>query len=206
MLSFVRRGLLGGTFDPPHLAHLVAAEAAFHDLALDVVNFVPAGAPWQKAERVVSAAGYRWDMTLLAVGGVDHLVADNREVMRDGWTYTIDTLAEFPADEELVLILGADAAAGLPTWHRFEEILERAELAVMPRPGVERREVEEVAGAVRWLETPLLPVSGTLLRRMRADGRSIRFLVREAVHRYIVEHGLYLPAAETSVRSGPPVH
>jgi nicotinate-nucleotide adenylyltransferase len=187
----VRRGILGGTFDPPHLAHLVAAEAAYHDLGLDLVSFVPAGAPWQKADRVVTAAAHRREMSLLAVGGIGYLEADDREVRRDGWTYTIDTLDSFPERDELVLILGADAAAGLQTWHRAADVLTRAEIAVMPRPGVEREAVEEAAGRVRWLETPLLPLSGTLLRRMCHEGRSIRFLVREPVYAYIVEHGLY---------------
>jgi nicotinate-nucleotide adenylyltransferase len=191
MLAGVRRGILGGTFDPPHLAHLVAAEAAYRDLALDVVSFIPAGAPWQKAGRVVTAATHRWEMSRLAVGDIDYLEADDREVRRDGWTYTIDTLGSFPEHDELVLILGADAAAGLPTWHRSADVIERAEVAVIPRPGVERRAVEEAAGRVRWLDTPLLPVSGTLLRSMRREGRSIRFLVREPVYAYIEEHGLY---------------
>ncbi len=196
MLSCVRRGVLGGTFDPPHLAHLVAAASAQRDLDLDVVTFLPAGAPWQKAGTDVTDAAHRWQMTLRAVAGVEGFEADDREVLRDGWTYTIDTLEEFPRDEELILILGADAAAGLPTWHRHHEVLERVELAVMPRPGIERRTVAAVAGDHHWLDTPLLPVSGTLLRRMRAEGRSIRFLVREAVHAYIEEHGLYRTADE----------
>jgi nicotinate-nucleotide adenylyltransferase len=191
MLAGVRRGILGGTFDPPHLAHLVAAEAAYRDLALDVVSFVPAGAPWQKAGRPVTAATHRWEMSLLAIEGIDYLAADDREVRRDGWTYTIDTLESFPDRDDLVLILGADAAAGLPTWHRAADVLDRAEVAVLPRPGVEREAVEQSVGRVRWLDTPLLPLSGTLLRSMRREGRSIRFLVREAVYAYIDEHGLY---------------
>ncbi len=193
MLWCVRRGLLGGTFDPPHLAHLVAAEAAYGQLGLDLVTFMPAGVPWQKADRDVSDATHRWQMTLAATDDVEYIVADDREVNRDGWTYTVDTLSAFSDDEEIVLILGADAAAGLPTWHRYEEVLARVELAVMARPGVSREAVESVAGTVAWLDSPLLPISGTELRRMRSQGRSIRFLVREPVHRYIVEHDLYAP-------------
>ena len=102
MLWCVRRGILGGTFDPPHLAHLVAAEAAFQQLDLDVVTFMPAGAPWQKAGRSVSDAGHRWQMTLAATDDVDYIVADDREVTRDGWTYTIETLEGFGAEEDLV--------------------------------------------------------------------------------------------------------
>jgi len=205
MLWCVRRGILGGTFDPPHLAHLVAAEAAFQQLDLDVVTFMPAGAPWQKAGRSVSDAGHRWQMTLAATDDVDYIVADDREVTRDGWTYTIETLEGFGAEEDLVLILGADAAAGLPTWHRSDEVLARVRLAVMPRPGVDREAVEAVAGRVAWLDTPMLQISGTELRHMRRRGRSIRFLVREPVYRYIVEHALYVPDdAESLTRA--PVH
>jgi nicotinate-nucleotide adenylyltransferase len=169
----------------------VAAEAAYRELRLEVVNLVPAGAPWQKADRDVSAARHRWAMTVHAASGVDYLQPDDREVARDGWTYSIETLESFPEQDRLVLILGADAAAGIPTWHRADEVLGRADLAVMPRPGVDREFVEQRAGSLHWLDTPLLPVSGTLLRQMCRSGRSIRFLVREAVYGYIEEHDLY---------------
>jgi nicotinate-nucleotide adenylyltransferase len=185
----VRRGILGGTFDPPHLAHLVAGEAAHHQLGLEVVTFIPAGSPWQKAGRTVTAPEHRWEMTLLAVDGIDYFEADDRELERDGWTFTIDTLAEFP-DDDIVLVLGADAAAGLATWHRSDEVLERVTVAIMPRPGTGPGDVD-VRGDVRWLDTPALEVSGTRLRAMRASGRSIRFLVPEAVHEYIETHDLY---------------
>jgi nicotinate-nucleotide adenylyltransferase len=187
----VRRGLLGGTFDPPHLAHLVAAEAAYRDLGLDVVTFLPAGSPWQKAGGRVTPAEHRWQMTLRALSGIDYFEGDDREVIREGWTYTIDTLATFPVDDDLVLVLGADAAAGLPTWHRYREVVDRVRLAVMPRPGADREAVEAVGADHHWLDTPLLPVSGTMLRAMRREGRSIRFFVRESVHDYIEGHGLY---------------
>ena len=187
----MRRGILGGTFDPPHWAHLVAGEAAFHDLALEVVTFVPAGSPWQKAGNGVSAATHRWAMTRLAVAGVDYFEADDREVRRDGWTYTVDTLDGFVADD-VVLVLGADAAAGLRSWNRFDEIIDRVVVAVMPRRGTDRSLVEATGARIEWLDVPEMPVSGTMLRRRRAEGRSIRFLVREAVHSYIEEHDLYV--------------
>jgi nicotinate-nucleotide adenylyltransferase len=188
----VRRGLLGGTFDPPHLAHLIAGEAAFRSLALDGVTFVPAGAPWQKEGREVSEAADRWQMTCLAVDGIDYFTADEREVRRDGWTYTIDTLDEFPGDE-VVLIMGADAAARLPTWHRSAEVIARVPVAVMPRRGIARETVEATGAAITWLDLPELAVSGTVLRARRRAGLSIRFFVPEAVHGYIVERGLYAP-------------
>jgi nicotinate-nucleotide adenylyltransferase len=187
----VRRGILGGTFDPPHLAHLVAGEAAYRELGLDVVTFLPAGRPWQKAGRGVSSAAHRWEMTGRAVEGTRYFEADEREVVRDGWTFTADTLDTFPAEEELVLILGADAAAGLPTWQRPEAVLRRARLAVMGRPGMERTVVEAVLGEVQWLDTPLLDISGTLLRARRRAGLSIRFLVPDTVLAYLESAGLY---------------
>ncbi|HEY5728050.1 MAG TPA: nicotinic acid mononucleotide adenylyltransferase, partial [Acidimicrobiia bacterium] len=132
----MRRGILGGTFDPPHVAHLVAAETAYRQLALDVVTLMPAGDPWQKADRRVSDPVHRLAMTELAAAGVGYFEVDDREVRRRGPTYTIETIGSFPADDDIVLILGADAAAGLAGWHRADEVRGRASFAVMPRPGI----------------------------------------------------------------------
>jgi nicotinate-nucleotide adenylyltransferase len=191
MLRSVRRGILGGTFDPPHIAHLVAGEAAYRELGLDVVSFVPAGAPWQKAGTDVSIPAHRWAMTRLAVDGVPYFDPDDREVSRDGWSYTVDTLETFPPDDVLVLILGADAAAGIPTWRRYEEVLARVSLAVMSRPGVPPEEVTASVGEHHALDTPELAISGTMIRRRRRRGAPIRFLVPEAVHGYIEANDLY---------------
>ncbi|MDX1691588.1 MAG: nicotinate-nucleotide adenylyltransferase [Acidimicrobiia bacterium] len=198
----MRRGILGGTFDPPHLAHLVAGEAAYRQLGLDMVSFLPAGAPWQKAGREVSAATHRWEMTRRAVAGVAYFEPDDREVRRDGWTYTVDTLTTYPDDTELVLVLGADAAAGLRSWKDPDGILERASIAVMRRPGSDLDAVRDAVGDVAVLDTPELAVSGTMLRRRRAEGRSIRFLVREAVHDYLVAQDLYRSEGPASAGAG----
>lgn len=189
----MRRGILGGTFDPPHLAHLFAGEAAYRDLGLDVVTFLPAGAPWQKADRRVTSAEDRWQMTLLAVDGIPYFEADAREVRRDGWTYTVDTLRSFP-DDDRFLIVGADTARGIPTWNEADAVMALATIVVVPRPGVERAEVDEAlaGGDVVWLDTPDVRLSGTMLRRQAAAGRSIRFLVRETVWRYVEDEGIYL--------------
>jgi nicotinate-nucleotide adenylyltransferase len=184
------RGILGGTFDPPHLAHLVAAEMAFRQLALQGVTFLPAGVPWQKQAEHVSAAEHRLAMTHLAVADVDYFDVDDREVVRDGPTFTADTMDEL-GDERIVLILGADAALGLPTWHRSGEVLRRAQVAVIPRPGVERHRLEEIGGEFVWLDTPLLQISGTELRRRARLGHSLRFLVADPVWHYVEEHRLY---------------
>ena len=188
----MRRGILGGTFDPPHVAHLFAGEVAYRDLNLDVVSFVPAGAPWQKADRRVSDADHRWQMTCLAVQGIPYFEADPREVHRNGWTYTADTLAEFDEGEELVLILGADAARGIQSWQRWEYVLARAHLAVAPRPGIEATEVEAaIPVAFTWLDMPLLLLSGTTIRRRAEAGKTIRFMVAGPVWEYIEERHVY---------------
>lgn len=187
----VRRVLLGGTFDPPHIAHLVAGEVAYRQLGADRVTFIPAGSPWQKAGSVVADGTHRWEMTKLATAAIEYFEADDREVVRDGLTYTVDTLAGFDPHDELILVLGADAAAGLPGWHRYRAILDRASLAVLPRPGTSTTTVENSVGKVTWLDMPLLDVSGTEIRARAAAGRPIRFLVSEPVWEYIDQHGLY---------------
>ncbi len=191
ILGFVRRGILGGTFDPPHIAHLFAGEAAYRDLRLDVVTYLPAGAPWQKADRDLSDAEDRLEMTRLAVEGVPYFEVDDREIVRDGWTYTVDTLGEFP-DDELVLIVGSDAAVGIPTWHRPEDVMSMADIAVAPRPGAGYEDVAEALGeGFHWLTGPELDLSATMLRDRLVNGHSVRFLVPDAVRRYIEEVGLY---------------
>lgn len=187
----MQRGILGGTFDPPHIAHLIAGEVAYRELELDVVTFIPAGAPWQKTGRGLSRAEDRLEMTRLATGGVEYFETDDREVRRDGWSYTMDTLDSFSGDE-VTVILGADAARGVPTWHRADELVERATFAVMHRSGVDEREVEAaLRGKVRWLGAPVIDLSGTMLRERHRSGSSIRFLVLDEVWRYVESQGLY---------------
>jgi len=169
----------------------LGGEAAYRELELDMVTFMPAGSPWQKAERDVTSASHRWEMTLLATDGVGYFDADDREVLRPGWTYTIDTLESLDDDDELVLIVGADAAAGLPTWQRAEDVLDRVALAVIPRPGSERAEVDRIVDGCHWLDVPELPVSGSMLRRRASAGFSIRFYVPPLVHDYLTRHSLY---------------
>lgn len=198
----MRIGILGGTFDPPHIAHMAVAEAACRQLGLDLVKFIPAGAPWQKEGGGVTPARRRWEMTEAAVSGAPCLEADDREVARPGYTYTIDTLAELAAEDRAgggageppVLILGADAASRLPSWRRADEVLASARIAAAPRPGTPREAVEEaVAGRaeVVWLDVPFLDISGTDLRRRAAAGGSLRFLVPPPVLDYIERNRLY---------------
>ena len=189
----VHRGILGGTFDPPHVAHLIAGETAYHELGLDIVTFIPAGAPWQKQSIDVESSEHRWEMVMRAVAGVDYFEADDRELRRDGWTYTIDTLDSYPDDERITLIVGADTAASMPTWRRIEQVLQRAAVAVYPRPGTPTREVQAALRSAdyTWLDAPEIDIRATALRSRQERGGSLRFLVRESVWDYINEHGLY---------------
>ena len=133
-------------------------------------------------------------MTVLAIDGIPYFEADDREVKRDGWTYTVDTLRSFPEDEDLFLIVGSDTARGIPTWNEAEEVLRGSTVVVIPRPGVDRDDVDKALGGADyvWLNTPDVRLSGTMLRRQAAAGRSIRFLVPEPVWRYVEERGIYV--------------
>jgi nicotinate-nucleotide adenylyltransferase len=134
-------------------------------------------------------------MIELATEGIDYFTVDDREVHRDGWTFTIDTIDSF-GGEEMIMIIGADSAKGLSTWNRADELLDRVQIAVVPREGVERAEVEAAIDRdVMWLDMPGLDISGTMLRGRVSDGRSIRFLVPDPVLAYVREHRLYVEPA-----------
>ncbi len=195
----MRTGILGGSFDPIHIAHLHAGETSLAEAELDRVLFMPAGDPWQKP-RDLTPGPMRVEMVSLAIAGVDGFEPDDREVRREGLTYTIDTLRTFPDDEELSLILGADAAAGLRTWKEWEQVVDRAEVLVVPRPGTDPGLVTEAWPQARMLDMAALDVSGTLIRRKAAAGQPFRFLVPPAVYEYISANHLYAqPAADDMV-------
>lgn len=191
MLGAVRTGILGGTFDPIHVAHLHAGEVALHQAGLDRILYMPAGSPWQKSDAEVSLGAHRLEMTRLAINGVEGFEVDDREVMRDGPTYTADTLDSLPSDEELFLILGADAASRLPTWERHEDVLSRVTLLVVPRLGTDSTVVARILPEAVFLDMSVLEVSGTDIRNMAREGRPYRFLVAEPVYRYIQDNLLY---------------
>lgn len=199
----MRTGILGGTFDPIHIAHLHAGETALHQAELDQVLFIPAGDPWQKLGRRVTATEHRLEMVRLATLGVDGFRADDREATRDGLTYTVDTLATFPEAEELFLILGADAALHVPTWKRYQEVLDRATVLVVPRSGTDSTAVAEILPDSVFLDMAILEVSGSEIRAMARTGSPFRFLVGDVVHRYIVENNLYAEAGRADMVEGP---
>jgi nicotinate-nucleotide adenylyltransferase len=183
-------GILGGTFDPPHVAHLAAAHAAYEQMGLDVVRLLPARTPWQKVDRVVTSAKHRWAMCQLAAAEASYLVADDTEMHRRGPTYTIDTLEALSGDA--VLILGSDTAVGIPSWHRADEVLERATIAVVPRPTVSFDEVTAAIGtSYTALDMPTLDLSATQIRDHVRAGLTPAFLVPQSVLAYVEANDLY---------------
>ncbi len=189
----IRVGVLGGTFDPPHIGHLVMATAVLEALDLEVVTLVVAGDPWQKSgSSRVTPAEDRLAMTRAAVEGVEHLEVSDIEIRRGGPTYTVETLQELRADRpeaQLHWILGADALSGLSTWHRYKELTDLARLVVVDRPGTPLSVPEGMD--VTFVEAPRLDVSSTELRARAADGRSLAFLVPSGAIAVIEERGLY---------------
>jgi nicotinate-nucleotide adenylyltransferase len=193
-------GILGGTFDPVHNGHLAIAEEARETLGLERVLFVPAASPPHKPGRPVSAPGDRLAMVRLAVAGNPAFEASNVEILRGGTSYTVDTLEELRAGglEAPWLILSSEALALLPTWHEPHRVLELARLAVVPRGGFEPLGPDWVearfpgaADRVHFLSGPLLPISGSVVRRRAHAGRSVRYLVPDTVAAYIADHSLY---------------
>lgn len=188
-----RLGILGGTFDPPHIGHVVAAADARAALALDRVLLMPAGDPWQKAGTVVASPPDRLAMVEAACEGVDGLEASDVEVRRPGPTVTADTLEALAAPQrELFLLLGADAVANMGTWRRLEETRTLATVVVIERAG---ESVDPPGGGWRVVHVriPHLEVSSRELRARLTAGRPVDGLVPPAVVRCIRERRLYVP-------------
>ena len=188
-----RVGLFGGTFDPPHVGHLVTAVNVRHAIELDLVVMMVANVPWQKeGSRAITPAPDRFAMVEAAVRDVPGLVPGRHEIDLGGPSYTADTLAvlsgEYP-NAELFTIIGDDAAAGLRTWTRWEEVVDRSQLVVVDRPG----EPVELDGGIDWIrvEVPRLEVSSTDLRARFTDGRPLDYLVTQPVLDVIGTRGLY---------------
>ena len=193
-----RLGVIGGSFDPPHIAHLVIASEACAQLGLERVLFVPAAAPPHKTAVPATSAELRLEMTTLAVGDDLRFVESGLEVERD-LVYTrdmLDAVAQRFPGRDLVLIMGSDSLAQLDTWFDPESILARATLAVAPRH-VDAEDVFKEAqrrwpeGRIVRLEAPRIVLSSTIVRERVAAGRPIRYLVPPAVEEYIVERRLY---------------
>jgi len=187
---------MGGTFDPIHHGHLVAAEEARHAFDLERVLFVPVGDPWQKADQDVSPASDRLEMVGRAIADNDAFEISRVDVDRNGPTYTIDTLrslAEQRPGAELYFITGADAILEILTWKDPQDALRLATFVAVTRPGHDLAGLRKlgIEERVVLLEIPALAISSTDIRARVAEGRPIRYLVPAPVEEYIRERGLY---------------
>jgi nicotinate-nucleotide adenylyltransferase len=203
-----RVGLLGGTFNPPHVAHLVCAQEALVQLGLDRVLLVPAGVPPHKQVEAEPGVEHRIAMCEAAVAGDDRFGVSRADADRTGPSYTVDLLrtlrAAAPGDE-LTFIVGGDIAHSLPAWREPEAVLALARLAVAEREGVRRADIAERLGELRgaaervdFFDMPRLDISSSMLRRRAAAGLPVRYLVPDAVARYIEREALYRTGDEPS--------
>ena len=198
----MKKGILGGTFDPVHNGHLAIAEQVMAQLHLDEVVFMPAGQPWLKKDRLVSPAEHRLKMLQMAIEGKPHFRISIVELDRTGDTYTIDTIAGMQAQlgegDELFFIIGWDKLPELPRWKDVSRLLRICRLAAVPRPGYSLPDLKALEAAVPGaasrvvlLDRPLVDVSASAIRQRVARGVAISHLVPEPVERYIRQQGLY---------------
>jgi len=198
----MRVGIMGGTFDPPHIAHLIIAELAKARLELDKVIFIPAGEPWMKSDRIVASAAERVEMVSSAISSNPAFSLSLIEVNRPGPTYTIDTIellsGEVGYDVGLFLLLGWDSAAELPSWRAPVRITKMARIVAFPRPGFTKPKIEDLEKAIPgiaermiYMDEPYLGISSTCIRQRIREGKSVRYLVPDKVGQYIGEHNLY---------------
>lgn len=197
-----RVGIFGGTFDPIHIGHLIVAETLMDEFSLDRVVFIPAAVPPHKLGREVSAARHRYMMTMLAICSNARFQASDMEMKRRGPSYSRDTLAELVRehgqDTEFYFIVGADSVASLHTWNRIEELLGMCHFIGASRPGCMpdmteiHRRFGPLAEKIHCLETPELEISSTDIRERVRQGKTIRYIVPEAVEQYIYKERLYL--------------
>ena len=199
-----RIGILGGTFDPPHLGHLLIAETARVALGLESVVFVPTGEPWLKSGQRITPAAHRLRMVQLAVADNPNFCVSDCEVRRSGATYTVDTLRElrsgYGSDADFYFIVGSDVLDQFHRWKEPDCILDLCRLAVIERPGGPAEGIDTLAerfpdaieaGAVVPVAGPRVDFSASELRRILAAGLSTRYQITDAVAAYIAEHGLY---------------
>lgn len=205
-------GLLGGTFDPVHLGHLVTAEEVRIKLGLAEVLFVPAGLPWFKVERRISPAPHRLEMLRLALASNPHFKISRLEIDRPGPSHSVETVGllreQLGAERDIYFLLGADALADLPRWKEPDRLLCLCQIVGMTRPGFRPNlgALEKaLPGSKKRLclvEVPEIGISSSAIRERRARGLSIRYWVPEAVAEYIERHGLYLEWPKEGSGSG----
>jgi len=198
----VKVGIMGGTFDPIHLAHLIIAEEARVRLGLDRVIFLPAGDPWMKSSHKVTPAALRVKMIRLAIAANPSFSLSTIEVERPGPTFTVDTLEqlwkELGYETQLFLLMGWDSLADMPAWKAPYRVSKMAVLVAFRRPGFSRPDPTTLESAmpgvserIVLLDEPYIGISSTNIRERVVEGRSIRYLVLAEVERFIIEHELY---------------
>jgi nicotinate-nucleotide adenylyltransferase len=190
ILIGMRVGILGGTFDPIHIGHLIAASSVYEALNLDSIVFVPAGDPWQKRDRELSSGEHRLEMVKLATSEDDRFQASDLEISRSGPTYAIDTVREWkrlnPTDE-LFWIVGSDALSGIPSWHEWEAFVNEVTVVSVNRIG----QSASVDFDVVSVEMPEVRISATELRDRFTNNLDTKYLVPQKVSDYISDQGLY---------------
>ena len=195
-------GIMGGTFDPIHVGHLIVAEEVVSALELDKVIFIPAGEPWMKADRQITGAPHRVEMVRLAIESNPFFQLSTIEIEHPGWTYTVDTLEQlsrdFDNETRLFLLIGWDGLKSMPKWKAPYRISKMATLVTFPRLGVPEPDIsvlEESMPALSErmvkLDRPYIGISSTDIRARLAEGKSVRYLLPAEVERYIVAKGLY---------------
>ncbi len=187
----MRIGIMGGTFDPIHIGHLIAASEVHRALKLDQVLFIPAGQPWQKADYEVSPSADRLAMVELAVAHDDRFATSDIEIRREGATYAVDTIEQLRAenpDHEFFWIVGDDVLVRIPTWHDWKKFIEQVTVVAVNRAGSENL---DVLFEYERIEMPEVRVSATALRERFAHGDDCQYLVPDAVAEYVHAHGLY---------------
>ena len=190
----MRIGVMGGTFDPIHLGHLVAASEVAHRFTLDEVVFVPTGQPWQKSHRSVAPAEDRYLMTVIATAADPRFRVSRVDVDRPGPTYTVDTLRDLRAelgDHEFYFITGADALADILSWRDTDEVLRLAHLIGVTRPGHALVDPGLAPGRISLLEIPALSISSSDVRARVAQGAPVSYLVSPGVESYLLKRELY---------------
>ena len=189
-----RIGIMGGTFDPIHHGHLVAASEVSSRFRLDEVIFVPTGRPWQKDIGAVTPAEHRYLMTVIATAANPRFTVSRVDIDRDSETYTIDTLTDLRAqypDDELFFITGADALAAIMSWKNAADMFRLAHFVGVTRPGYVLRDPHLPVGSVTLIEIPALAISSTDCRERVQAGEPVWYLVPDGVVQYIGKHRLY---------------
>lgn len=204
----VKLGILGGTFDPIHLGHLIIAEEARNRLDLEKIFFIPTGEPWMKMPRRISPAVHRVEMVHLAIASNPFFELSLIEVEREGPSYSVDTIAALRQQQfkaELYFILGQDSLADLLAWREPQRLVQMCYLAVAPRLGSPfnisalEKAIPGVSRRIIPVDTPLIDITSTDIRQRAGKGLSLRYLVPPAVERYILRHKLYAAGSLTSL-------